>query len=306
MTDHAWRHRLYKVLLVLVPCMVMNMSSAKTGQKTGDEKSVDALGATGLLQTYRQLQPLLKDNPYGQPLVIKSTQAGRDIQGEVFAVLDFPMELVNTSLDKPANWCDIMILHINTKHCVVTQDGKLGVYIGKKTPQPLADATRIDFVFRQLRSSASELHVEMNAQRGPWGTSAYRIVLEAVALPQSKTFLHLTYAYKVNLAGQLAFAAYLGSAGKDKVGFSTQDVDGSAQLVGGVLGLVERNTMRYYLAIDAYLRSLALAPGLQMESRLKTWYQQSERYPRQLHEVDRVAYLEMKRAEIARQSLATQ
>jgi hypothetical protein len=124
-----------------------------------------------------------------------------------------------------------------------------------------------------------------------------------VALPQSKTFLHLTYAYKVNLAGQLAFSAYLASTGRDKVGFSTQDEGsaGSASLVGGVLGLVERNTMRYYLAIDAYLRSLALAPGLQLESRLKTWYQQSERYPRQLHEVDRAAYLEMKRAEIARQ-----
>ena len=300
---HTWRNRLYKTLLVLVPSMVMTMTCAKAAQETGD-----AQGATRLLQTYRQLQPRLQNNPYGQPLVISSSESGRQIQGEVFAVLDFPMELASSSLDKPAAWCDILILHINTKQCVVTPEGLLGVYIGKKTPQSLADATRIDFAFRRLRSSAAELHVEMSAQRGPWGTSAYTIVLEAVALPQSKTFLHLTYAYQVNLAGQLAFAAYLGSTGKDKVGFSTQDpVDGNtAALVGGVRGLIERNTMRYYLAIDAYLRSLSLAPGSQTENRLQTWYQQSERYPRQLHEVDRAAYLAMKRAEIARQRSAAE
>jgi len=184
----------------------------------------------------------------------------------------------------------------------------LGVYIGKKTPEPLANAVRIDFVFHHLRKSVNELQVEMNAQRGPWGTSGYRIVLEAVALPQSQTFLHLTYAYRVNLAGKLAFNAYLGSVGKDKVGFSMREASegGTAELVGGVRGLVERNTMRYYLAIDAYLRSLPLAPGLQVESRLQTWYQQSEHYSRQLHDVDRAAYLEMKRAEIARQRSAAE
>jgi len=41
--------------------------------------------------------------------------------------------------------------------------------------------------------------------------------------------------------------------GSDKVGFSIvgQGADGQPTLVGGVRGMLERNTMRYYLAVDA-------------------------------------------------------
>jgi hypothetical protein len=66
-------------------------------------------------------------------------------------------------------------------------------------------------------------------------------------------------------------------------------------------GAVERNTMRYYLAIDAYLASLAVPASQQSEKRLQHWFDATERYPRQLHEIDRTAYLSMKRSEYKRQ-----
>ena len=75
-----------------------------------------------------------------------------------------------------------------------------------------------------------------------------------------------------------------------------------ADYVGGQRGVVERNTMRYYLAIDAYLRSLAAPPAERLEQRLRTWFDTTEKYPRQLHEVERADYLQMKRDEVARQS----
>ena len=69
------------------------------------------------------------------------------------------------------------------------------------------------------------------------------------------------------------------------------------QRFGGVRGVVERNTMRYYLAIDAYLD----APGPQgREKRLGEWFDDTERYARQLHEMDRDDYLAMKRSEFQR------
>ena len=290
-----WQGRFFAVLV----CALLGCAQSAVAQ-TGDD----------LLQTYRQLLPRLQSNAYGQPLVIMSSETGQQVQGEVFAVLDFPMAVVGNSLERPAAWCDVMILHINTKQCIAAPGNMLAVYIGKKTPELVTDTTRIDFAFRKLHKSANALQVEMNAQRGPWGTSAYRIVLDAVALPDNRTFLHLTYAYQVNLAGRLAFNAYLGSIAKDKVGFSTREQDsgngGAAPLVGGVRGLVERNTVRYYLAIDAYLRSLALAPDQQVESRLQSWYRHTERYPRQLHDMERDVYLEMKRAEIARQRVVAE
>lgn len=62
-------------------------------------------------------------------------------------------------------------------------------------------------------------------------------------------------------------------------------------------GAIERNTMRYYLAIEAYLGSLSLPPAQQQEYRLTNWFAATERYP-QLYEITRQQYLSMKRDEL--------
>ena len=74
--------------------------------------------------------------------------------------------------------------------------------------------------------------------------------------------------------------------------------------MNGVRGVVERNTMRYYLAIDAYLGAVDAPAAEQFEKRIQTWFTATERYPRQLHELERDAYLNMKRAEYKRQNAA--
>ena len=66
-------------------------------------------------------------------------------------------------------------------------------------------------------------------------------------------------------------------------------------------GVTERNTMRYYLAIESFLGALATpAPG-RVEKSMSDWFTAIERYPRQLHEMERGEYLAMKRMEYARQ-----
>ena len=55
--------------------------------------------------------------------------------------------------------------------------------------------------------------------------------------------------------------------------------------------------MRYYLAIDGYVAAPAPA---QLEQRLETWFDATERYPRQLHELERADYLAMKKVEAKR------
>jgi hypothetical protein len=69
-------------------------------------------------------------------------------------------------------------------------------------------------------------------------------------------------------------------------------------------GVVERNTMRYYLAIEAYLGALSLPPAQQFERRLADWHAGIERYPRQLHELTLGEYLDLKRAQALRQQEA--
>jgi hypothetical protein len=105
------------------------------------------------------------------------------------------------------------------------------------------------------------------------------------------------------LVGQLAMRAYLSTIGRDKVGFTVvgRESDNQPRLIGGMRGLVERNTMRYYLAIEAYLGALSAPPTARVEKRLRDWFAATEAYPRQLHEIEQNEYLAMKRKEYSRQ-----
>ncbi|MEP6825957.1 MAG: hypothetical protein ABI919_14200 [Ramlibacter sp.] len=120
--------------------------------------------------------------------------------------------------------------------------------------------------------------------------------------------MHLSYSYGYGMAGKLAMQGYLATVGADKIGFTVtgRAADGKPQHIGGMRGAVERNAMRYYLAIDAYLDSLTLPAAQQAEKRIQNWFTESERYPRQLREMDRGTYVAMKRQEVERQQTLLQ
>ena len=147
------------------------------------------------------------------------------------------------------------------------------------------------------------LAIELIAAHGPLGTAEYRIVLEVVAVGAQRSFIHLSYAYEYGTVARLAMQGYLASAGRKKVGFTItgRTADGRPIYIGGTRGVVERNTMRYYLAIEAYLGALSAPAAQQIEQRLLAWYAGAEAYPAQLHELKRTDYLNMKRKEIRRQ-----
>jgi hypothetical protein len=251
----------------------------------------------------------LKQNQFQRPLVLESTESTNQLTGDIYAVMDYPFVDVSAALNNPDHWCEVLILHINTKYCHARTGpagSALRVHIGNKTPQALADAARLDFQYDTLAVKPEYFQIQLSARSGPMGTRDYRIQLEAVALPNAKTFLHLTYSYGFSFVGRLAMQTYLATAGYGKVGFTVNGLqaDGQPNYMGGVRGLMERNTMRYYFAIDAFMASARVAPTAQLDYRLQHWFAAVEQYPRQLHEVDQQAYLEMKRAEHLRQQSA--
>jgi hypothetical protein len=255
---------------------------------------------------YASLGRQLRQNQFKLPLVLDSAEAPDQLKGNIYAIVDYPFEAVSIALNNPDHWCDVMLLHINTKYChaMMGPSGTtLRVNIGKKTPEELADTSRVEFSYRTTAATPEYLQIMLNAKDGPLGTSDYRIVLEAMVLPNAKTFLHLKYSYAMNFAGRLAMQTYLGTIGSGKVGFTVigKRANGLPVYIGGMRGLVERNTMRYYLAIDSFLAAASAAPEAQLEKRLQNWFTVAERYPRQLHEMDRGEYLEMKHAEYLRQ-----
>jgi hypothetical protein len=108
-----------------------------------------------------------------------------------------------------------------------------------------------------------------------------------------KDYQALNQAYRVNFAYQVT------STTPDYFNVGLGSKTGPL----GTRGAVERNTMRYHLAIKAYLDALPVAPAEQFEKRLQNWFTATESYSRQLHEMDRATYLDMKRREYQRQQI---
>ena len=265
--------------------------------------------ASQLLEKHASLGNALASNAFGRPLYLDSMQTSSRVTGNAYAVLDAPFVLVSSSFKNPKRLCDLIILHINTKYCRPTTDSSpsvLMVNFGKKTAQALGDTFALEFAMNTGAPSANFSQVQLYAEKGPLGTSNYAIELAAVLLPEGKTFLHLRYSYGFGLAGRMAMQAYLSTAGSSKVGFTqiAQADGGQKSYVGGMRGAVERNTMRYYLAIEAYLLSLNAAQADQQNTRLEKWFDSTEQYPQQLRETDKASYLAMKKEEIKRQQSA--
>ena len=255
---------------------------------------------------YAELTSQLNNNQFKRPLYLNSEESSDNLKGEIYAVVKHPYAKVSTALNNPAHWCDILILHINIKYCQASSDKSgttLNVNLGKKYDQPLEDTSRVAFNYREMTASADYFAIQLNAEKGPLGTSDYRIWIESIPLKNGQTFLHFTYTYSFGLSGRLAMKSYLATIGRDKVGFTTTDkqTNGQPDYIQGVRGVVERNTMRYYLAIDAYLAALTVPTDIQSEKRFQLWYSSNESYPRQLHEVEKEEYLAMKRKEYKRQ-----
>ena len=258
---------------------------------------------------YSTLQEALTDTEFRRPIRLESSDIDGSVTGDVYALLDFPFAFTGEALSPAASWCDVLLLHFNVKFCQPARNGgatTLDVAIGRKYDQPLSNAYRVNFVYDVESRTSDYFHVRLNSSAGPMRTSNYRIVLEAVPLGSERTFLHFSYAYDYGTVGKLAMNAYLGTIGRNKVGFSEDGFESSGQVryIRGMRGAVERNAMRYYLAIEAFLGTLSAPQNARWEPRLEHWFDAAEHYPRQLHEMSREEYLEMKRNEILRQEAA--
>lgn len=265
--------------------------------------------AVSLRTHYEELRVQLDNSSLQPGLYLESIERSRMLQGDIYALVDYPYGTVSTAFLNPENWCEALILHLNIKYCRAgIRDARpvLSVAIGKKIDQPLSDTYRIEFAYSVTASTADYMQVNLNAKKGPVGTKNHLIALEIVAMDGERAFVHVQYSYTNGFFSNLATNIYLGSSGKDKVGFTRIDPanDGQPTFIGGLRGAAERNTMRYYLAIDAYLSALSIPPPDRFEESAKRWFDATERYARQLHEVDRDTYLSMKRSEYLRQQMS--
>ena len=158
----------------------------------------------------------------------------------------------------------------------------------------------VQFSYQPAAKTADYLDMRLGSPTGPFGTTDYRIRLEAAPMDAQRTILHLGYSHGYGVRAKLAMQAYFNTLGRGKVGFTVVDKDaqGKPVYVSDLRGGLERNAMRYYASIESYLDALSAPPQQQLEKRLRHWYAYTERYPLQLQE--EAGYLDLKRKEAQR------
>ncbi|MGZ3254779.1 MAG: hypothetical protein ACXU7D_10785, partial [Burkholderiaceae bacterium] len=201
--------------------------------------------AVALRAQYDSLKEKLQHNQFKRELVLDSKETPDQLKGDIYAVIDDSFGDVRTGLNNPDHWCDVLLLHLNTKYCHAENKPSgtiLNVNIGKKSQEEITDSTRITFNYQLAAITPDYFKINLNAKDGPMGTSNYYIALEAVSIAKSKTFIHLTYSYATSMTGRLAMRTYLATAGRGKVGFTVvgKEADGKPDYIGGVRGVIER------------------------------------------------------------------
>jgi hypothetical protein len=253
------------------------------------------------LQAQRQaMQPQLRASVFGEPLVLGSRQQTDRIEGDVHAEIGHPLDAVRAALGSPAGLCEVLLLHLNVRACQATAGAGgegLSLHVGPKLAGAPGSDYPIAYAMRTEADDAGYLRVSLSAAHGPLSTRDYRMVFEAVQTEGGRSFLHFGYSYGVGTLGRLAMGAYLATAGRSKIGFTVLGRDDRQRplYVAGERAAVERNVMRYHLAVVAHLGVVPVPGTSPRLARQRAWFALTERHAAQLHEYSLDDYLREKR-----------
>jgi hypothetical protein len=176
--------------------------------------------------------------------------------------------------------------------------GVMTLYVGRNYYQTIEDAHAMQYELAVNQRSDDYFTTTLSSKSGPFGTSDYKLIFEAIPLTDKTTFIHFKYSYKYGILARVALSGYLATLGRAKVGFTVDkyDQDHNPVYVKGMQGVVERNVMRYFIAIRTYLDTYALKEDA-WNVRINQWYTLALPYKKQLIEVKDKKYLETKRQE---------
>lgn len=270
------------------------------------------------LAELRRVAAQLEQSPLQLPVHIESEQTRGRLQGDVYSIVEQPLDAVAVALTSPESWCEILPVQLNVKGCTHGEadqanqrrrdDSNAGqrlltLYIGRKFYQEPEAAHPLPLDFEVVRTDEESLQIALRAEKGPLGTRNYMLAVAAAPLDADRTLIHVSYAYEYGLMSQLAMFAYLKTLGRKRVGFTVVGMDSEDRPihVGGVQGVIERNAMRYHLAVQAYLDTLGVSEPERFERRIERWFDLTSAYPEQLFEMERDEYLDNKRRERAEQ-----
>lgn len=260
---------------------------------------VSAASLDELRAHYRELTENVATNPFGMPLGVQSNEQGDKVSAEVYGVVDQAFSVVADILGDVHAWCEFMLVSVNVKSCTLEAEATgnaLVLYIGRKDYQTPQQAYEMRYVFRSSRD-AQHAEIYLDADGGPLGTRDNHIRLDALEV-DGHTLVHFTSSMRLGTVSRMATATYLATLGSGKIGFSSMpDASGKPVPIKGVQAMIERNVMRYFLALQAYVDTRAIAPSERFEQQINRWFDYTERFHTQLYELPKTEYLANKRRE---------
>lgn len=271
-------------------------------------RAQEAATPQALQARYAALAEPLRHSAFGSPLLLTSEEAPNRVAGEVYAEIAYPIDRVESTFRSVPAICEILSLHLNVHACEpatgAPEGAALLLVLGPKRALTTGATYRMTYEVTTEAITPAYLRVQLRAASGPLSTSDYRILFEAVPIAADRTFVHLSYAYQYGFVAKFAMQAYLATAGRDKIGFTVigHEPDGRAQYVRGERAALERNVIRYYLALIARCDAVDLPVPERTETALRAWFALTERYAAQLHELDREDYLREKHNDMQRPS----
>jgi len=282
-------------LFMVAVATFFSAGSASAGEKPRQGEDI-------LLDTYHRNMAKLETSSFGLPLFLESFERDDRVHVDVYGIFDYPFSSVVNVLKVPANWCDIVSLHPNVKACTYREEPGtwlLTFYIGRKVYQPPENMRQVIYHYRKVDQEQGYLDIILSADAGPFGTKDHRMRFEALTLDKGRTFVHVSYSYSDSIALRLAGKAYFATLGRGKVGFTVTGTDGNGKpvYIGGPRGAIERNAVRYYLAIQSFMNTLRYPEENRFSMRTSGWYDLTTRYRKQLFDLDKKDYLTFKTKE---------
>jgi len=266
--------------------------------------SAQAKDRESLLSLHVVAQPILDNPTQDNPFYLHAEVKKYKQTGQAAMYFEQPLTVLADALSDTRNWCSVLILHLNTKACTynANKEGEetLTIYLGRKYYQDPDDAFVMTYRFETERQD-NYFSALITAEKGPLGTSKYRIQLEVTAI-QGRTFGRFQVSQKHSWISSRAAKLYIATVGRNKKGISIigRDSTGAPIYSEGELAIAERNLLRYYFAFTAFFHTRNDTGTDGFNERLNYWYDQTEQY-RQLYEVDRKMYIEDKVKELQNQ-----
>ncbi len=236
------------------------------------------------------------------PFVLDSMEGKGTVRATVHAFLPgISYQEFRNRLSDVTQWCEFVPLHLNVKACAYDlreQHAVLRFYLGPKGYTAPEDSRLLELSFRAV-TEGDVLKIALSAPSGPLGSRNYHLVLRACEVDDG-VYAEFNLTTEPGLISALV-RIYLSTAGSDKVGFSSSGVNpatGMKRYARGQRGGAERNIVRYLFAVQAYFDTLDHTGGPdEYARRLERWFDLTEQYPRQLHEMPRERYLHIKMRE---------